>query len=148
MGYGLLGVSEVGPAEYPLIRMLHHSVFGGLQEIAALRGGSADLLTLIAHLEGNPVRYLVGSGGADGAEFVVESIAVLPGYQNQGLGTRMLELGGAARTLARLSTDDLEGPRAVPPRCREAGSPVRPDRGGEWRIHSSASRPATVSVKR
>ena len=115
MGYGLLEVSEVGPVEHPLIRVLHQSVFGGLQEMAALRGSSADLLTLIAHLEGNPVGYLVGSGAAAGAQFIVESIAVLPDYQDQGLGTRMLEWAEQHARSRGYESIVVQSPEPCPP---------------------------------
>ena len=90
MAYGLLEVSQVGEAEYPLIGVLHEHIFGRTESISSLRQPTADLLTLMAHLEGNPVGFLVAHGEPDEGMFVVDQMGVLPAYQRQGLGGRML----------------------------------------------------------
>lgn len=91
MGYAMLEVSPVGPPEYPLIAVLHESIFGRPETIAALRGPTDDLLTLMAHLEGNPTGYLVAHALPQRSGYIIQSIGILPDYRRQGLGTRMLQ---------------------------------------------------------
>lgn len=90
MAYGLLDVSQVGEAEYPLIGVLHELIFGRPGALEALREPWPDLLTLIAHLEGNPVGFLVGHGQSDKRTFVIAQMGVLAEYAGQGLEERML----------------------------------------------------------
>jgi GNAT superfamily N-acetyltransferase len=134
MGYGLLEVSQVGPAEYPLIGVLHQSIFGRPGDIAALRGSAGDLLTLIAHLEGNPVGYLVASGVPGGAEFTVDSIAVLPDYQRQGLAARMLDWAEQHARARGYRSIVLRTPRPCPPAAGKLAERhgFRPDADGSF----------------
>lgn len=88
-----LGVTEVGPAEYPLIEVLRDTIFSeaghrSLTSFAELLEGRKDVLTLIAHLEGNPVGFKVGCGDRPGVYFS-RSGGVLKDYRRLGLGRRM-----------------------------------------------------------
>ena len=87
----MLEVSEVGPAEYPLIAVLHATIFGGGGRLGLSQDEvGRDALILIAHLEGNPVGYLVGRGEAESSVFVVESTGVLSDYRREGMAARMM----------------------------------------------------------
>lgn len=88
-----LGVTEVGPAEYPLIEVLRDTIFGeaghrSLTGIAELLDGRKDVLALIAHLEGNPVGFKVGCADRPGVYFS-RAGGVLKDYRRLGLGRRM-----------------------------------------------------------
>jgi GNAT superfamily N-acetyltransferase len=92
MGYEI-GISQVGPAEYPLLEVLRESIFGeyghrSLTRFADILDGRKDVLTLIAHLEGNPVGFKVGCADGPGV-YHSRSGGVLKDYRRQGLGSRM-----------------------------------------------------------
>jgi GNAT superfamily N-acetyltransferase len=92
MGYEI-GITEVGPAEYPLLEVLRESIFGeyghrSLTTFAEILDGRKDVLTLIAHLEGNPIGFKVGCADRPGV-YHSRSSGVLKDYRRQGLGTRM-----------------------------------------------------------
>ncbi len=88
-----IGITEVGPAEYPLIEVLRETIFSevghrSLTTFAELLEGRKDVLTLVAHLEGNPVGFKVGCGDRPGFYFS-RSGGVLKDYRRLGLGRRM-----------------------------------------------------------
>src|SRR5947209_9770260 len=90
-----LGVTEVGPAEYPLIEVLRETVFAevghrSLTTIAEDLEGRADILSLIAHLEGNPVGFKVGYRAGPGL-YYSKCGGVLKDYRRHGLARRMQE---------------------------------------------------------
>lgn len=90
-----LGITEVGPAEYPLLEVLRETIFGevghrSLTSFAELLDGRRDVLTLIAYLEGNPIGFKVGCAG-DHGEYHSRSGGVLRDYRRLGLGRRMQE---------------------------------------------------------
>jgi GNAT superfamily N-acetyltransferase len=92
MGYEI-GVTEVGPAEYPLLEVLRETIFGevghrSLTPFADLLDGRKDVLLLIAHLEGNPIGFKVGCADRPGVYFS-RSGGVLKDYRRQGLARRM-----------------------------------------------------------
>ena len=90
MAYGLIDISEVGEAEAPLIRVLAESIFGGVPaEVDASLGAPADRLMLIAHLEGNPIGFLLGHVRAPVAR--VDAVGLLATYRREGTGSRMLD---------------------------------------------------------
>jgi GNAT superfamily N-acetyltransferase len=91
--YSQIDISEVGPAEYPLMAVLRDTIFGEfnhhysarLEEQAKDRN---DVLALIAHLEGNPVGYKIGYHDRPGL-YYSWSGGVLKEYRGQGLAKRM-----------------------------------------------------------
>lgn len=88
-----LGVTEVGPAEYPLIEVLRDTIFGEVghvsrSTIAEDLEGRQDVLALIAHLEGNPVGFKVGYRAAPGV-YYSKAGGVLKEYRRNGLAKRM-----------------------------------------------------------
>ena len=93
MAYAQIDISEVGPAEYPLIKVLRETIFGAYghrfagsfdEEIE----GRQDVLALIAHLEGNPVGYKVGYRYKPGRYYSWTG-GVLPDYRRSGVARRM-----------------------------------------------------------
>lgn len=94
MGYEL-GITEVGPAEYPLIEVLRETILSefGHRSLSTLEEdlrGQQDILCLIAHLEGNPVGFKVGHRDRKDV-YYSKSGGVLKDYRRLGLGTRMHE---------------------------------------------------------
>jgi GNAT superfamily N-acetyltransferase len=92
MGYEL-GITEVGPAEYPLIEVLRSTVFNefGHQSLSTLADDlqeQQDVLCLIAHLEGNPIGFKVGHRDRAGV-YYSKCGGVLKDYRRLGLATRM-----------------------------------------------------------
>jgi GNAT superfamily N-acetyltransferase len=93
--YSQIEISEVGPAEYPLIAVLRDTIFAEfkhrysapLEEQAKDR---KDVLALIAHLEGNPVGYKIGYHDRPGL-YYSWSGGVLKDYRGQGVARRMQE---------------------------------------------------------
>jgi GNAT superfamily N-acetyltransferase len=90
-----LGITEVGPAEYPLLEVLRETIFSefghrSLTSFAEILDGRRDVLTLIAHLEGNPIGFKVGCGDRPGV-YHSRSGGVLKDYRRLGLGRRMQE---------------------------------------------------------
>jgi GNAT superfamily N-acetyltransferase len=93
MAYAQIDISEVGQAEYPLIKVLRDTIFGAYghrfaasfdEEIA----GRQDVLALIAHLEGNPVGYKLGYRYKPG-RYQSWTGGVLPDYRRSGIAKRM-----------------------------------------------------------
>ena len=90
-----LGITEVGPAEYPLLDVLRETIFGeyghrSLTSFAEMLEGQRDVLALIAYLEGNPIGFKVGCGDRPSVYFS-RSGGVLKDYRRLGLGRRMQE---------------------------------------------------------
>src|SRR5947209_20505613 len=90
-----LGVTEVGPAEYPLIEVLRQTIFGEVGHVSLTTltddlDGQTDILALIAHLEGNPVGFKVGHRDRAGV-YYSKAGGILKDYRRLGLGTRMLD---------------------------------------------------------
>ena len=88
-----IGITEVGPAEYPLLEVLRETIFGevghrSLSSFAEMLDGRKDVLTLIAHLEGNPIGFKVGCADRPGW-YHSRSGGVLKDYRRLGLGRRM-----------------------------------------------------------
>src|SRR5437763_16972161 len=89
-----LALTEVGPAEYPLLEVLRETVFGEFNHrsnapIAVSFVGRVDLLVLVAHLEGNPVGFSAGYRRTGGS-YYLNYMAVLRDYRRQGLGRRFM----------------------------------------------------------
>ena len=92
MGYEL-GITEVGPAEYPLIEVLRRTIFDefghqSLSTIADDLQGQQNILCLIAHLEGNPVGFKIGHHDRAGV-YYSKAGGVLKEYRRLGLASRM-----------------------------------------------------------
>jgi GNAT superfamily N-acetyltransferase len=88
-------ITEVGPAEFPLIQTLRDTIFSEFghrsqSSIASQLDDQKDLLLLMAHLEGNPVGFSAGYRRT-GAMFYLNYIGVLSDYRRQGLGKAMLQ---------------------------------------------------------
>lgn len=88
-------ISEVGPAEYPLLETLRESIFSefGHTSRAPIAQGLAnrhDLFVQIAHLEGNPLGFSAGYSRGPGL-FYLNYVGVLPDYRRQGVGRQLLD---------------------------------------------------------
>lgn len=88
-----LGITEVGPPEYPLIEVLRETVFcefghRSLSTVSEDLKDQQDVLALIAHLEGNPVGFKVGHRDRKGV-YYSKCGGVLREYRHLGLGRRM-----------------------------------------------------------
>lgn len=88
-------ITEVGPAEFPLIQTLRETVFSEFghtsrTSIADSLSGHQDLLVLMAHLEGNPVGFAAGYRQTPEL-FYLNYLGVLSDYRRQGLGRSMLQ---------------------------------------------------------
>jgi GNAT superfamily N-acetyltransferase len=91
--YSQIDITEVGPAEYPLIAVLRDTIFGEFKHryaatFAEQIDGRRDVLALIAHLEGNPVAYKVGYQDRP-RRYYSWTGGVLRDYRGQGVATRM-----------------------------------------------------------
>jgi hypothetical protein len=92
MGYEL-GITEIGPAEYPLLEVLRETIFSefghrSLSTLAEDLEGQQDVLALIAHLEGNPVGFKVGHRDRKGV-YYSKCGGVLRDYRRLGLALKM-----------------------------------------------------------
>jgi GNAT superfamily N-acetyltransferase len=97
MSYGLIEISQVSAVETPLVAQLAGTIFddGGVtrQRVSdAMSQSARESLSLIAHLEGNPLAYAVALAptNATGACDIV-SLAVLEIYRRETVGSRLLE---------------------------------------------------------
>jgi GNAT superfamily N-acetyltransferase len=91
--YSQIDISEVGPAEYPLMAVLRDTIFGEFNHRYSARleeqaKDRKDVLALIAHLEGNPVGYKIGYHDRPGL-YYSWSGGVLKEYRGQGVAKRM-----------------------------------------------------------
>jgi GNAT superfamily N-acetyltransferase len=96
--YTQIDISEVGRAEEPLVRVLHETIFpeADWAGLAGIIAASADPYLLIAHLEGNPLGYLIAT--PEGGALRVHSFGVLGDYRHGGIGSRLLARAeGAAK---------------------------------------------------
>ena len=91
----VIEISEVGPTEYPLLQTLRDAIFTpfGHTSISSIDQQFADrqdLLTVIAHLEGNPVGFAAGYRRSPNV-FYLNYLGLLADYRGQGWGRQMLE---------------------------------------------------------
>jgi GNAT superfamily N-acetyltransferase len=87
-------ITEVGPAEFPLLEVLRDTVFGEFGHVShatVAEGieGKDDLLILLAHLEGNPVGFSAGYRRTLHA-FYINYMAILREYRRQGIGRQFM----------------------------------------------------------
>ena len=83
-------ISEVGPAEYPLIEVLHQTIHEERHDLARVLNGQRDALVLIAHLEGNPLGYSVSFSGADRC-YGIYAAGVLAEYAAEGVREQLVQ---------------------------------------------------------
>jgi putative acetyltransferase len=108
------------PEDAPAIRRIHEAAFGGAAEAAivdVLRAVGAVILSMVAvsspagcdEAEGSPVAHAlfspvtIGAGDAAAAAVGMGPVAVLPGWQGQGIGTMLVETSLEILRMARLS---------------------------------------------
>lgn len=93
MSYAQIEITEVGPAEYPLMAVLRDTIFGEYKHRYAATfaegiEGRQDVLALMAHLEGNPVGYKIGYRDRP-RHYYSWTGGVLRDYRGQGVAGRM-----------------------------------------------------------
>jgi GNAT superfamily N-acetyltransferase len=87
-----INITQVGPDEYPLIRVLWETVCTTLasQERPDIEPGLCDAgIQLLAHLEGNPLGLMVAL--PQDSVIRVLGCGVMKEYRRQGIGGRILE---------------------------------------------------------
>ena len=94
----MIEIREERPDDVATVREVNRRAFGQDQEgniVDALRANGAALLSLVATLDGRVVGHIMYSpasvGGVAGA--ALGPMAVLPEYQRQGVGSRLVEEG-------------------------------------------------------
>jgi ribosomal protein S18 acetylase RimI-like enzyme len=93
MSYSQIDISEVGPPEYPLIAVLRDTIFAEHNHVyrtpfADMVRDRQDVISLIAHLEGNPIGYKVGYRDRPGTYYSYSG-GVLKDYRGQGIAKRL-----------------------------------------------------------
>lgn len=88
-----IGVTEVGPAELPLLEVLRETIFSEyahqtLSTMEQALDGKKNVLMLIAHLEGNPIGFKVGCEYRPGV-YHSRWGGLLKDYRRMGLAKRM-----------------------------------------------------------
>lgn len=95
----LVEIREEHPGDVAAIRDLNKRAFGQDQEgniVDALRSSGAVLLSLVATLNGRLVGHIIYSPLSVGSEVTGAALgpmAVLPEYQRQGIGSKLVEAG-------------------------------------------------------
>ncbi|HEV8132532.1 MAG TPA: N-acetyltransferase [Acidobacteriota bacterium] len=95
----LVEILEEHPGDVAAIRDVNKRAFGQDQEgniVDALRSNGAVLLSLVATLNGRLVGHIMYSPlsvGSKGAGAALGPMAVLPEYQRQGIGSKLVEAG-------------------------------------------------------
>jgi putative acetyltransferase len=98
-GFTLIEIREERPGDVAAIRDLNKRAFGQDQEgniVDALRSNGAALLSLVATLNGRVVGHVMYSPlsvGGEVAGAALGPMAVLPEYQRQGIGSKLVEAG-------------------------------------------------------
>jgi GNAT superfamily N-acetyltransferase len=93
MSYTTIDITEVGPAEYPLIKVLRDTIFAEHNHVyhtsfEEMLRDRQDVICLMAHLEGNPVGYKAGFRDRP-ATYYSYSGGVLKDYRGQGIARRL-----------------------------------------------------------
>ena len=102
----MIEIREERPADIAAIREVNAHAFGQNLEgniVDALRSNGAVLLSLVAILQDRLVGHIMYSpasvGGTMGA--ALGPMAVLPAYQRQGIGRRLVDAGNRKLEMAR-----------------------------------------------
>jgi GNAT superfamily N-acetyltransferase len=90
-----IAISQVTPSEVPLMQVLRDTVFGEFghvsrSPVASGLADKADLLLLMAHLEGNPVGFSAGCRRTLHG-YYINYVAVIRDYRRRGLGQQFIE---------------------------------------------------------
>jgi len=109
-----IDISEVGPAEYPLLEVLRDAVFGEFGHIShatvtAQLTGQDELHVLVAHLEGNPVGFSAGYRRTPHC-YYINYLAILRDYRRQGIGDQFMarqEMFARSRGFERIQFNTL-----------------------------------------
>jgi putative acetyltransferase len=89
-------------ADIPAIREINQHAFAGTQEadiVDALRQSCAELVSLVAVVDGRPVGHIlfspvvIESPGGEVRGMGLGPLAVLPDYQRQGIGSHLIRSG-------------------------------------------------------
>ena len=95
----LIEIREERPGDVAAIRDVNNRAFGQDQEgniVDALRANGAALLSLVATLNGRVVGHIMYSPLTVGSEVTgagLGPMAVLPEYQREGIGSKLVETG-------------------------------------------------------
>jgi putative acetyltransferase len=94
----LVKIREERPEDIPAIRDVNNRAFGQEQEgniVDALRSNGATLLSLVATLDSRVVGHILYTPASVGvvAGAALGSMAVLPEYHRQGVGSKLVESG-------------------------------------------------------
>jgi putative acetyltransferase len=95
----LIEIREERPSDLAAIRVINRRAFGQEQEgniIDALRFNGAALVSLVATLNGRPIGHIIYSPASVGGVMTGAALgpmAVLPEYQRQGAGSKLVEAG-------------------------------------------------------
>src|SRR5262245_32161319 len=95
----MIDIREEQPDDFAAIREVNRQAFGQEQEgniVDALRSNGASILSLVATVDGQVAGHIMYSpitidGKITGA--ALGPMAVLPEYQRQGIGSRLIETG-------------------------------------------------------
>ena len=95
----MLDIREERPGDTPHIRHVNQRAFGQDQEaniVDAVRANGGALISLVATTNGRVVGHILYSPASLGTEArgaALGPMAVLPEYQRQGIGSRLIEAG-------------------------------------------------------
>ena len=101
----MIEIREEHPADVAAIRDVNASAFGQNLEaniVDALRSNGAVLLSLVAILQGRVVGHIMYSPASVGSTMgaALGPMAVLPAYQRQGIGSRLIDAGNRKLEMA------------------------------------------------
>jgi putative acetyltransferase len=109
--FGLIEIREKRPGDVAAVRNLNRRAFGQDQEsniVDALRANGAALLSLVATVNDQVVGHIMHSPltvGDNVSGAALGPMAVLPEFQRQGIGSKLVEAGNrkSRRQAAHLS---------------------------------------------
>jgi putative acetyltransferase len=98
----MIEIRKEAPADHDWVRMLNDAAFGQPEEgriVDLLRHSCPETLSLVAELDGQIVGHLffspatIGRRNGEIKGMGLAPMAVLPGFQNQGIGSTLVEEG-------------------------------------------------------